>query len=183
MGNNEFQEIPHSGGKFTITRTTDVKGKRFVQFGFIHTRPTPLLVFGIYVLPQGIPVGMIEMGGIGQPWNKPPVEKCFPAFIASDNHGMCGHLCPKCKGRMKSMGKNAGYRCPKCRVKVGEEKVKSSKVKRELATGLYEVPVCARRHLAKPIKRKERRKIKWINGNALYAVGFMTLKQVCPRRI
>ncbi len=81
------------------------------------------------------------------------IEKLAKKYKKTENP-----LCPKCKGRMKSMGKNAGYRCPKCRVKVGEEKVKSSKVKRELATGLYEVPVCARRHLAKPIKRKERRK-------------------------
>lgn len=61
--------------------------------------------------------------------------------------------CPKCKKTMKSMGRNAGYRCPKCRAKAGEEQVKKSRVKRDIEVGFYEVPVCARRHLAKPLKR------------------------------
>ena len=61
--------------------------------------------------------------------------------------------CPKCKKTMKSMGRNAGYRCPVCRTKLGEEQVKKKKVKRDIEVGFYEVPVCARRHLAKPLKR------------------------------
>lgn len=62
-------------------------------------------------------------------------------------------ICPKCKKRMKSMGKNAGYRCPSCRTKVKEEGLKLSRMDREIKEGFYEVPVCARRHLAKPLKR------------------------------
>jgi tRNA(Ile2)-agmatinylcytidine synthase len=61
--------------------------------------------------------------------------------------------CPQCNQRMKSMGKGVGYRCPQCRMKVGENKAKYHKVKRDLGVGFYEVPVCARRHLSKPIKR------------------------------
>jgi tRNA(Ile2)-agmatinylcytidine synthase len=62
-------------------------------------------------------------------------------------------ICPKCHKKMKSMGRNAGYRCPKCRTKAGEAQVKKKKVKRDIEVGFYEVPVCARRHLAKPLKR------------------------------
>jgi tRNA(Ile2)-agmatinylcytidine synthase len=62
-------------------------------------------------------------------------------------------FCPICGKRMKSMGKNAGYRCLKCGKKIDEHKVKLKKVKRDIKEGFYEVPVCARRHLAKPLKR------------------------------
>jgi tRNA(Ile2)-agmatinylcytidine synthase len=54
---------------------------------------------------------------------------------------------------MKSMGKKAGYRCLSCGAKVSEEGVELKKVDRGIKKGFYEVPVCARRHLAKPLKR------------------------------
>ena len=60
---------------------------------------------------------------------------------------------PKCKKKMKSMGKRAGYRCPVCRIKTGEDTAPKKKEKRKIKEGFYEVPVCARRHLAKPLKR------------------------------
>lgn len=62
-------------------------------------------------------------------------------------------ICPKCNKKMKSMGRAAGYRCPTCRTKAGEGQVKKSRVKRDILEDFYEVPVCARRHLAKPLKR------------------------------
>ncbi|UCE36025.1 MAG: DUF1743 domain-containing protein [Thermoplasmata archaeon] len=62
-------------------------------------------------------------------------------------------VCKKCKKRMKSIGRGAGYRCIKCGAKVKEEDVKLEKVKRDMKKGFYEVPVCARRHLSKPLKR------------------------------
>ncbi len=61
--------------------------------------------------------------------------------------------CPKCGKRMKSMGKDAGYRCRSCRTRIGEDEVELRKIKRDIKEGIYEVPVCARRHLAKPLKR------------------------------
>lgn len=62
--------------------------------------------------------------------------------------------CPECGKHMKSAGKSQNYRCKKCRTQA------SSKIKRELKRnlipGLYEVPPCARRHLAKPLIREQR---------------------------
>jgi tRNA(Ile2)-agmatinylcytidine synthase len=81
------------------------------------------------------------------------LEKIFIEKLASLEKKMENPLCPDCKKRMKSLGKDAGFRCPKCRTKVGEEKVKKIKQKRDIKTGFYEVPVCARRHLSKPISR------------------------------
>ncbi len=62
-------------------------------------------------------------------------------------------ICPKCGKHMKSMGQGKGYRCPKCGIKVGEEEARYEIVERGIKPGFYEVPVVARRHLAKPLKR------------------------------
>ncbi len=60
-------------------------------------------------------------------------------------------ICPKCGKHMKSKGRNQGFKCIKC----GEKSNKPIIIeeKRNIKKGLYEVPVCARRHLSKPIKR------------------------------
>lgn len=60
-------------------------------------------------------------------------------------------ICPKCKKHMKSRGKNQGYKCKKC----GEISYKPILMEKQrlIHPGFYEVPVCARRHLSKPLKR------------------------------
>ncbi len=60
-------------------------------------------------------------------------------------------LCPSCGKRMKSAGTGQGYRCRKCATESLE--TESVQVKRNLEAGFYEVPPCARRHLAKPLIR------------------------------
>jgi tRNA(Ile2)-agmatinylcytidine synthase len=62
-------------------------------------------------------------------------------------------ICPKCKKSMESVGKNKGYRCRKCKKKIKEDQVEMIPVLRDLEPGFYEVPACARRHLAMPLKR------------------------------
>jgi tRNA(Ile2)-agmatinylcytidine synthase len=76
------------------------------------------------------------------------IEKLVESYEKKGNP-----FCPKCGKRMKSMGKNAGYRCRDCSTKIGEKEVDFKKTKRDIKEGIYEVPVCARRHLAKPLKR------------------------------
>ena len=60
-------------------------------------------------------------------------------------------VCPNCGKHMKSKGKNQGYKCIKCGIK--RKKALFKKVSRDISLGFYEVPVCARRHLSKPLKR------------------------------
>ena len=60
-------------------------------------------------------------------------------------------LCPDCKKHMKSKGKNKGYYCKKCKTYSNQPITK--KKERLIKKGFYEVPVCARRHLSKPLKR------------------------------
>ena len=81
------------------------------------------------------------------------IEKIRIDSLAKVNEKTKNPRCPSCRRRMKSMGADAGYRCPECRTKVGEGKAIRKNIKRDIGLGLYEVPVCARRHLSKPLKR------------------------------
>ncbi len=62
-------------------------------------------------------------------------------------------ICPECGKRMESEGRKKGFRCKRCKTKA-KEKIRVE-IKRELETGYYEVPPCARRHLSKPLIRME----------------------------
>ena len=66
--------------------------------------------------------------------------------------------CPECGKHMKSAGQGQGFRCKKCGT-MSLSKVKYE-TERDLEPGLYEVPPCARRHLAKPLAREKRQDIR-----------------------
>lgn len=66
-------------------------------------------------------------------------------------------LCPSCGKRMKSAGRGQGYRCRRCKLKAGE--LNKTAVSRDLETGFYEVPPCARRHLSKQLVRIKGKKV------------------------
>lgn len=79
------------------------------------------------------------------------LEKIKIIDLEEDFEKVENPVCPVCKKHMKSIGSNQGYRCKKCSTK--SEKPKIIKKKRKLEEKIYEVPVCARRHLSKPLKR------------------------------
>ena len=62
-------------------------------------------------------------------------------------------ICKRCGKRAKSAGKNKGYVCKKCGKKFSKDSVVYEERKRNIATGIYEVPPRARRHLTKPLIR------------------------------
>jgi tRNA(Ile2)-agmatinylcytidine synthase len=66
--------------------------------------------------------------------------------------------CPSCGKRMTSAGRLKGYKCRTCGGKsaAGEERVRE----RTIGAGWYEVPPCARRHLARPLARGEPEQVK-----------------------
>jgi Zn finger protein HypA/HybF involved in hydrogenase expression len=112
----EFREIGHCGGQFTIRVVTDTEGNRGVHFGVRHSRPTAAGWFAIYALRQGVPVGMIQIRGIGVPWNPAPLPDCIPVFIASDTEAKFGHRCPHCRGywRSDAVPSTWDMSCPYC---------------------------------------------------------------------
>jgi len=111
----EFEEIGHSGGKVIFTVVTDEHGRRGYQVAWEHCRPVPAALFAVYAIPQGVAVGTIQLGGIGQQWNPPPIPGCFPVFIASDSQGKFGHQCPRCAGYWRTSG--GASICPYCGVR------------------------------------------------------------------
>jgi hypothetical protein len=99
---SEFEEIGHPGGKITFHLTTSPDGRRQYQIGFEGSFSGPMKMIAVYALQQGVPVATIQLGGIGQPWNRPPVPGCFAVFIASDSEGEFGHNCPRCRQYWRS---------------------------------------------------------------------------------
>ncbi|MDZ7849691.1 MAG: tRNA(Ile)(2)-agmatinylcytidine synthase [Halodesulfurarchaeum sp.] len=59
--------------------------------------------------------------------------------------------CPSCGRRMKSAGAGQGYRCRDCGTAAAGKAL--ADLDRTLEPGWYEVPPCARRHIAKPLVR------------------------------
>jgi tRNA(Ile2)-agmatinylcytidine synthase len=79
------------------------------------------------------------------------IEKLRVKFLKKQIKKVENPICPHCKKHMKSRGANQGYKCKRCGTKSLTPFFKEEK--RSLAPGFYEVPVCARRHLSKPLKR------------------------------
>jgi len=108
----ELEEIAHTGGKVTFNVKIDAEGRISYSVGWTHSRPTRAALFAVYAIPQGVAVGDIKLGGIGTPWNPPPLPGCYPVFISSDSTGMFGHQCPSCNGYWRA---NLGGKiCPYC---------------------------------------------------------------------
>ena len=63
---------------------------------------------------------------------------------------------PKCScgKRMKSAGKDKGFKCPSCGLKMRNGTKETIEITRDIDKGFYETPPSARRHLSKPIIRK-----------------------------
>ena len=59
--------------------------------------------------------------------------------------------CPDCGRTMESAGRNQGYRCRDCGTTAAGKVTRD--LARDLEVGWYEVPPCARRHVAKPLVR------------------------------
>ena len=60
-------------------------------------------------------------------------------------------VCSTCGKHMKSRGTEQGYKCMRCGTKSNTPLIEEKP--RTITIGFYEVPVCARRHLSKPLKR------------------------------
>lgn len=118
---HEFKEIGHCGGQYKIIVKITPEGRRTVSFGIHHSLPVPAVYFGVYFHPDGGAVSTINLGGIGQPWNPPPVTGCFPIYIGSDRTGMFGHECQRCNEYWRSDHSPAHWpmTCPYCGYRAG----------------------------------------------------------------
>jgi tRNA(Ile2)-agmatinylcytidine synthase len=62
-------------------------------------------------------------------------------------------VCPECGKRLKSMGKNQGFRCEKCGKRYKNLAKVEAAIERELKLGLYVTSTRSQRHLTKPLRR------------------------------
>lgn len=81
------------------------------------------------------------------------IEKIYIHHLTELFEKIENPLCPLCGKHMRSKGKDKGYHCKVCGTK--EEKPIVRKKDRLLSVGFYEAPICARRHLSKPLKRMD----------------------------
>jgi len=81
------------------------------------------------------------------------VEKLCIGELTESRVKVSNPSCPGCGKRMKSIGRDAGFRCLACGTKAPATAGEWKKVKRPLKTGWYEPPVSARRHISMPLKR------------------------------
>ena len=79
------------------------------------------------------------------------IEKVRVINVVRKEMKIANPVCPKCNGRMKSIGKEQGYRCRGCHTRSKEPEVEICT--RFVVPGWYEPPAAARRHLSKPLKR------------------------------
>jgi hypothetical protein len=98
----DFTEIAHTGGKVTFGVRCDKDGRVSYKIGYSHSTRTPMALVGIYAHPDGFACGNIKLGGIGEPWNPPPLPNCIAVMMASDTHGKFGHVCPRCQKHFRT---------------------------------------------------------------------------------
>ncbi len=79
------------------------------------------------------------------------IEKLCIRHLADAFKKVENPICPRCGKHMKSKGRRQGFTCKLC--KTFQEHAVFKKMPRSLSEGFYEVPICARRHLSKPLKR------------------------------
>lgn len=79
------------------------------------------------------------------------IEKINVKYLTKQVEKVENPVCPSCGKHMKSKGANQRYKCKICGTTNSRPIVKEKK--RTICTEFYEVPVCARRHISKPLKR------------------------------
>ncbi len=76
-------------------------------------------------------------------------------------------ICPNCSKRLKSMGKNQGFRCEQCGGKYPDLKKHELLVPRELKAGLYFTSTRSQRHLTKPLRRYGQEKTSFVDDKLI----------------
>lgn len=110
----DFQPVKHSGGKITFT-FLDKDGERHYQLSFTHATPYPTALFAMYVLRDPrVALGIVRLGGIGDPTSPPPVQPSVLVLVASDREGFFGKVCPRCKRYFRTDAAIEHTWCPYC---------------------------------------------------------------------
>jgi tRNA(Ile2)-agmatinylcytidine synthase len=133
-------------GGHVFFQMKDAKGDEIDCAAFEPTKNFRELIRKLIPGDRIIVAGSVTSGTLNI--EKIEIQKLVPLYIEENP------ICPDCKKHMKSAGQRQGFRCKKCGTKASL-KIKH-KMERDIEMGLYEVPPCSRRHLAKPLVREKR---------------------------
>ncbi|MBP2030567.1 tRNA(Ile2)-agmatinylcytidine synthase [Methanohalophilus levihalophilus] len=139
--------IPHTiEGGHTFFQSTDERGNTIDCAAFEPTKNFRELVRKL--IPEDIVVlsGSVKEGTFN-------IEKLEIKKLETKSE-LVNPTCSSCGKKMKSAGKNQGYRCRNCKTTASE--LEMVEIPRELEIGIYEVPPCARRHLSMPLIRRDK---------------------------
>jgi tRNA(Ile2)-agmatinylcytidine synthase len=142
-----------SGGHvfFDLTNgSPDLKNQRVTCAAYEPTKGFRKLVRGL------LPGDKVQVyGGVRQTPLTINIEKLKLIKLVEKQIKYKNPRCPNCGRSMKSIGQQKGYRCKSCHEKVSNSAATFIELNRNLSPGFYEVPIVARRHLSKPLKRKK----------------------------
>ena len=110
----------------------------------------PTKEFRSYIRQLTIGDIVIVYGGVRKTPATVNLEKIKIQKLVSLSKKIENPVCKICGKHMKSAGKHHGFRCRKCGTT--EKNPVFEKIARTINIGWYETPVCARRHLSKPLK-------------------------------
>ena len=116
MTGRDLREVDHTGGKVTFYIECDAEGRIRYSINYSHSSCTPATLSGVYAHPDGFACENVQLGGINQPWNKPPFPNCIAVMMASDSEGKFGHECPSCQKHFRTLSIPAYFplTCPYC---------------------------------------------------------------------
>lgn len=111
----EFSEVGHCGGTLTVTVVTSPEGNKQYQLGYTHSSPRPSSISSVFSTFEGEPIAFVAIGGMGAETNTPAIPG-ISTLLASDEHGLYGHECPRCKGYWRTDGFPVYWAttCPYC---------------------------------------------------------------------
>jgi len=137
------------GGHVVIGTVTDIGGQRLDMTAYEPSKTFRDVVKQFAVGDRIRAYG--EMRGEPRTLN---LEKVQVISVVSGYEKVANPRCEACGKSMQSMGAAGGYRCKRCGKKAPDAAAERKKIERTLAPGWYEPPVCARRHLSRPLKRE-----------------------------
>ncbi|MEM4139693.1 MAG: tRNA(Ile)(2)-agmatinylcytidine synthase [Nitrososphaeria archaeon] len=99
----------------------------------------------------------IEVGGGVRPPNKKhPLMVLNIEYVnilkLAEEYVYENPICPKCKNRTKSLGRNKGFKCEKCKSRFPNFSKEKRIKPRTITPGIYIPPPSAHRHLTKPLQ-------------------------------
>ena len=94
------------------------------------------------------------IGGVHARTTTVNLEKLQVVQLVSGLVKIANPRCPVCGKSMKSVGRQAGFRCSRGHAKAPWSAAIFATLERDLSPGWYEPPVCARRHISMPLKRR-----------------------------